>query len=289
MPAPRFLLVLSARAGRRTRGLAREAARALGAGVEVAIAEGVDEVRARLCAADPAQVPVAFGGDGTANLLARALRAGPGASRPMGVLPAGTGNALAHSFGLGRMGPALDALRRGASRAIDVLVTDHPALPLALISFSTGFEGAFLADVARRRARGLPAYASPRLFATLVRSHRGATLTCDGVTMLEAQESFHSAGVYNLPCYFFGRRVVPNADPADGLAHARVQTRARDYWGTLLRPGSGPPAGLRERAMRRARLRTTEPVQADGESAAGGEFEIRVEPAGLRLITAPGA
>jgi len=32
------------------------------------------------------------------------------------------------------------------------MVTDHPALPLALVSFSTGFEDNFVVDVARRDA-----------------------------------------------------------------------------------------------------------------------------------------
>jgi len=288
MPARRFLFLLNARAGRRTRGLAEGAGCALEASVETALVSDVDEARARLRGAEGAVVPVAVGGDGTVNLLARALRAEGMADRPMGVLPAGTGNAFAHSFGIGRMRAALDALRSGAPRAIDVLVTDHPALPLALVSFSTGLEGAFLADVARRRAHGAPGYASPQLFGPLARSYRGATLNCDGVAVLQPGETFYSAGVYNLPCYFFGRRMVPAADPADGLAHARVHPRAADYWRTLLNPGGRPPAGVRERRFRRARLEAPGPVQADGESAAGGVFEIVVERGGLCVITGSG-
>jgi diacylglycerol kinase family enzyme len=284
MPARRFLFLASARAGRRTRGLARDTARALGDSVEIAVVGDVDAVRACVRNADDAVVPVAVGGDGTANLVARALRAEGMAMRPMGVIPAGTGNAFAHSIGAGRMPEALDALRRGVARPIDVMVTDHPVLPLALVSFSAGFEGEFLAGVAARRARGLPGYVSPWLFAMLARSGCGATLICDGEVVLRRDENSHSAGVYNLPCYFFGRRVVPEADPADGMAHARVYLRAVDYWRTLLGSAGRPAAGVRERLFRRARLETAGPVQADGEAAAGGAFEIVVEPGGLCLL-----
>ena len=285
MPARRFLFVVSARAGRRTRGLAEGAARALEACVETALVSGVDEARAHLRDADPALVPVAVGGDGTANLVARALRAEGWATRPLGVLPGGTGNAFAHSLGVGRMPAALAALHSGAPRAIDVLVTDHPALPLALVSFSAGFEGAFLADVARRRAHGRPGFMSPGVLTTLARSCRGTTLVCDGEVVLRSEETFYAAGVYNQPCYFFGRRVVPTADPADGEAEARVYPGASDYWRTLLAPGGRPGAAVRARRFGRARLSTGEPVQADGESAAGGVIGIAVEPGGLRVLT----
>ena len=289
MPARRFLFVVSARAGRRTRGLAREAARALEASVETALVSDVDEARARLRGAEVAVVPVAVGGDGTVNLVARALRAEGMATRPMGVLPAGTGNAFAHSLGAGRMHQALEVLRHGIVRALDVMVTDHPVLPLALVSFSSGFEGNFLADVARRRARGLPAHVSPWLFATLARSYRGAMLSCDGEVVLRPEERFYSAGVYNLPCYFFGRRVVRDADPSDGQADARVYPGGGDYWRTLLAPGGLPGAAVRARRFRRARLESEGPVQADGESAVGGAIEIVVKPEGLCVLASPNA
>ena len=289
MRARRFLFVVNARAGRRTRGLARAAARALADSVEIAVVGDVGEARVCLRGAEVTVVPVAVGGDGTVNLVARALRAEGMAMRPMGVIPAGTGNAFAHSIGAGRMPEALDALRRGVSHALDVMVTDHPALPLALISISTGFEGRLLAEVARRRARGLPGFTSPWLFATLARSGTGGTLTCDGEILLHPEERFYSAGVYNLPCYFFGRRVVEDADPADGLAHARVHMGPATYLQALMRPGERPPDSVRARRFRRARLETEGPVQADGEAAGGGAIEIVVEPAGLCVFAAPRA
>ena len=287
MPARRFLFLASARAGRRTRGLARDTARALGDSVETAVVGDVDAVRACVRNADDAVVPVAVGGDGTANLVARALGAEGMAMRPMGVIPAGTGNAFAHSIGAGRVHDALEVLRHGIVRALDVMVTNHPVLPLALVSFSSGFEGNFLADVARRRARGLPGYASPWLIATLARSYRGTTLACDGEMVLRPEERFYSAGVYNLPCYFFGRRVVRDADPADGQVDARVYPGGGDYWRILLAPGRLPGATVRARRFRRARLESDGPVQADGESVMGGAFDIVVEPCGLCAFTGP--
>jgi diacylglycerol kinase family enzyme len=283
-PARRYLFLMSARASRRTRGRARDAARALGGSVEIAALGGIDEARARLRQADSRVVPVVAGGDGTANLVARALRAEGMATRPMGVLPAGTGNAFAHSLGVGRMTAAVEVLRRGVPRALDVMVTNHPALPLALISISTGFEGRFLAEVAERRARGLPGFASVTLPGMLGGSYRGTTLICDGEAVLGPDQSFHSAGVYNLPCYFFGLRVMRGADPADGLGDARVYPDAASYWRTLLDPDGRLPAAVRGRRFHRARIESDGPVQADGEAGVGGAFEIGMEAGGVCVL-----
>ncbi len=283
-PGRRFVFLVNPRAAR-ARERARGAAHALGDAVAVVFAEGVEEARALLRAAEPAAMPVAVGGDGTANLVARALRAEGMAARAMGVIPAGTGNAFAHSLGVGRMPDALAALRAGEPRGLDVMVTDHPALPLALVSFSAGFEARFLAEVARRRARGAPGFASPRLLAGLARSSHGVALRCDGVDVLRAEDRFFVAGAYNLPCYFFGRRMIPEADPSDGEARARIYPDVSAYlralFGSLDRR---PPAGMQGCNFRQARFSVDGPVQADGEGGEGGTFEIHVEPDGLRVL-----
>ncbi|MGH7466242.1 MAG: acylglycerol kinase family protein, partial [Longimicrobiales bacterium] len=100
--------------------------------------------RSRVCAASSssdvvehlrgrAATAVAVGGDGTVNMVATAL-VREGAHRPMGVLPFGTGNAFAHSLGLGSIRAAVRTLYAGTIQSVDVLRTDHPHVPLALVS-----------------------------------------------------------------------------------------------------------------------------------------------------------
>ena len=72
--------------------------------------------------------------------------------------------------------------------------------------------------------------------------------------VLQPEETYFSAGVYNLPGYFFGR--------------------------------SG--SAVRTRRFRRARLETVGPVRIDGEAVQGGGFESVVEPGGLCGFTGPG-
>ena len=75
---------------------------------------------------------VAAGGDGTVHLVANGLmRAGPSAdTRPaLGVLPLGTGNDFARTLGLDLKAPpleALDGIRRGTPRPMDVIRVSHP-------------------------------------------------------------------------------------------------------------------------------------------------------------------
>lgn len=95
---------------------------------------------------------VAAGGDGTVHLAANGLmQAGPTAdTRPaLGVLPLGTGNDLARTLGLPlKLGPieALDAIRRGTPRTIDIIHITHPACEdqtrYAINVCAGGFSGA---------------------------------------------------------------------------------------------------------------------------------------------------
>lgn len=281
---PAFLLLVNSRAGRRARESAAAARRALGRGVDVAFVTDVDEVRARLRDCGAQVVPVATGGDGTVNLVARALRAEGMTSRPMGVLPAGTGNAFAFSIGTGHLADAIEALRRRTVLEVDVMTTDHPALPLALVSISVGFEGRLLDEVARRRARALPGFLAPRLFTKALRPSRGVSLLCEGRHLLSRDESFYSAGVYNMPCYFYGRVMIGESNPTDGEAHARVYPTAGLYWRSLLLGRAETHPDVRTARLRRARIESDGPVQADGEAVPAGGFEITVERAGLRVL-----
>lgn len=237
------------------------------------------------------EIPVAAGGDGTVNFVARAVRSAGRAARPMAILPLGTGNAVAHALGVGDLRRALKALADGQSVALDGLVTDHPRAPLALSSLSAGFEGAVLSGLSRGRGIGRAAGLVAALPGALAR-RGGIGLEVGGQTLLDPSQRAFCAGLYNLPCYAFGRVVHPGSDGTDGQVEGVVHRTARSWLSAVRRGLDG--AGARDGASRTAqgvtaRLSSRGPIQVDGEATIpAAELEVRVEPAAIRIIAAAG-
>lgn len=270
------------------------AAPALAERAETVMIRSRAETLAAVQAIPPDAVPVAVGGDGTVNLLVGALHEAGMSNRAIAVLPLGTGNAFAHPLELGTVRAALAALQRGEARAVDLMVTTHPDAPVATVSISVGFESRLLQVVAAgitwRRWLGVWTHV-PRLAG---RAWRGTTVETDGEPFVSGEEPVCNVGLYNLPCYGFGWRMWPEADPADGAAEAVACLSPWAYWKTLvtgLRTARPRPAGVdpRARRWRVARFDTSGPVQVDGEVIAGGRFEVRVEPGALRVLVPPTA
>jgi diacylglycerol kinase family enzyme len=251
----------------------------------------VDDARRAIDKAPEACV-VAAGGDGTVNLVACALlHGGRGeADRPptLGILPLGTGNALATAFGLVRVRDAVRALTGDTFATLDVMRTSLPAAPVALVSISVGFESSFVARYSRHRTRWTRLGAGvTAVMASGARRWR-ARLVADDCVLSDGSATIHNAGLYNTPCYGFGVRPWPDADPRDGKAEAIVVTRAARYWRCLT-------AGLRTAVpcdgidpawtqWQRASFSSDTPFQIDGDLVAGDEMSIRVQPAALRLM-----
>ncbi len=238
----------------------------------------------------PDEVPVAAGGDGTANLLAQALRRT--VERPlMALLPLGTGNALAHALGVATRARALTALLGGHARPLDSMVTTHPAAPLALASLSAGFEGRFIARYTHWRERGR-LLAGAAALAAAGAGREPIRLLADGEELTGGVARVFCAGLYNIPCYAGGRRAWVAADPGDGLGDAVVCPTALGYWRALAAPGRPPargdPAAPRLRRWSSAVLEAPGPIQFDGEIAAGGTLELRLEPGALHVLVPPG-
>ena len=120
----------------------------------------------------------------------------------------------------------------------------------------------------------------------------GIGLEVEGQTLLDPSQRAFCAGLYNLPCYAFGRVVHPDADGTDGKVEAVVHRTARS-WLSALRRGLATP-GPRDGATRSAqgitaRLSSRGPIQVDGEATIpAAELEVRVEPAAIRIIAASG-
>ncbi|MCZ6915363.1 MAG: diacylglycerol kinase family protein [Gemmatimonadetes bacterium] len=254
----------------------------------------VDDVVSHLSsAAGGTIVPVAAGGDGTVNLVVRALFSRRSELRVLGVLPLGTGNLLANFVGARSLDRGLQILERGREQPTDVFHTSHPDMPLALMSISVGVESRFIDCLARLRrpshARGL-ALASMR---SVRGSVAGCELTVDGEPLVTG-DPVYNLGLYNTKCYAFGWVVLPDADPADGEGEAVVHKTARTYWRALFRglriderrTGQLAP---RYRRWRRATITSTQPIQVDGEVVAGASFEVWVERRAVHVMADPGA
>jgi diacylglycerol kinase family enzyme len=240
-----------------------------------------------VAALDEDTVPVAVGGDGTINILARVMRE-LRAGRPMGIMPMGTGNAVAHGMGVGTLGRALDALRFPEVRPMDVFETTHPDIPLALISVSVGAESTLLKEMAQLQTWQRVLGAIKGTVEGVSKNFSETRVTLDGGAMLEPDESFFNVGLYNQRTYAFGREIFPGNDPSDGeglaVAVIKPPVYVKTYLQGLLK--DAPPDGdPRYRPWKHAHIETTLPVQFDGEFAGeGGSFDVTVAPGAIRVI-----
>jgi diacylglycerol kinase (ATP) len=288
-----FLVNPEAREGRATRRLRGILARApaWAASSRLVVVASLAGAERAIRAMSPEEIPIAAGGDGTVNFVARAVRSVGRAGLPMAILPLGTGNAVAHALGVGDLRRALAALAEGHSVALDALVTDHPGAPLALSSLSAGFEGAVLSGLSGGRGVARAAGLLGELPGALLR-RGGIGLEVEGRPLLDPGERAFCAGIYNLPCYAFGRLVLPDADGTDAAAEAVVHRTGRS-WLAALRGGLstrvplGGEGPVRTARAVSARLSSRGPIQVDGEgSIPRGDLEVRVEPAAIRIIAA---
>jgi diacylglycerol kinase family enzyme len=250
-------------------------------------------------------VLAALGGDGTANLALRALlEAKLGERTALGLLPLGTGNNVARSFGLrplaegeAALSHALGALESGPRRAVDVgWAGERPFLGC----FALGMD----ADVLRLRngmhralgvEGGYPLYLAGVAAGLARRAHGGrARLWLDGVR--ETCDLFNLA-VVNTPVYAGPLCFDAASNASDGRLDVHAVASPREYlveypraWLRYLRRRSGAqsrPSALLRRA-RELRVDFERPVaaQADGEElGAAASFRIHVSPRALLLCT----
>jgi diacylglycerol kinase family enzyme len=255
--------------------------------IEIREVRNMEETGDVVAAMDDDTIPVAVGGDGTINVLARVVRE-VRAGRPIGIMPMGTGNAVAHGMGVGTLGRALDALRFPEVRSMDVFDTTHPDIPLALISVSVGGESTLLKEMSQLQTWQRVIGAIKGTVEGVTRDFSETTVTLDGRTMLSPDESFFNAGLYNHRTYAFGREIFPGNDPGDGEGLCVTWIKPPLYFKTYLQglqPDADPDGDPRFRPWKKAHIDTTLPVQFDGEFAGeGGSFEVTVAPGAIRVI-----
>lgn len=283
----RFLLIDNPTAGYGSRRLVAAVLGALAArGCVVDRAPtGVADAKAalsRVIADGQFDAVIAAGGDGTIRLAAAMLR---GTETPLGVVPLGTGNVLAHEVGLPRTPQALaDLLVNGEVRAIEMgTANGEPFLLMAGVGFDGHVIGAL--NSALKSRLGKFAYGLP-VMAALVGPSARLAVEINGV--------IHAADwaiITNARCYG-GAFVLSEQAGLErpGLVAVLIETaNRRELVLTLLalaRGQLGARRNVRMIACTGATIRADRrvPVQIDGDAFATSPVDIQSGGGQVRLI-----
>ncbi|MGM0482753.1 MAG: diacylglycerol/lipid kinase family protein [Patescibacteria group bacterium] len=158
--------------------------------------------------------PVAVGGDGTINEVARATA---GTGSPFGIIPAGSGNGLARHFKIPiKTDLALEVLRRRKTRKVDSgRVNDE----FFLMTTGVGFDSQVTKRMAERKERGLSAYIKIISRTWKEKEDLPVTFKMNGTTHNSKVFIF---SVSNTSQYGNGVYIAPEADDSDGLLNINV-------------------------------------------------------------------
>lgn len=184
---------------------------------------------------------LAFGGDGTARIVAGALA---GSGVPMGLLPAGTGNLLARNLGIpvNRLEGALQVALTGRDRAIDVGRVEFAATPEAtprpeafMVMAGLGFDAEVMAGTGPELKQRLGWVAYVISGTQRLRGRRTpVTIQVDGGPVRERR--IRTVVVGNCGTLQGGIQLLPAAVPDDGwLDVVVVAPRSLLGWLTVTR------------------------------------------------------
>jgi diacylglycerol kinase family enzyme len=266
-------------------------------GREPVIVDDTQEAAGSLLSSLSAAPLVAIlGGDGTIRHAAAILA---GNSIPLAVVPVGTGNVLAASLGIRGLRTAVDAIRNGVPRTIDLGYAewgrDGSATPddsgTFVVAAGTGLDARIMAtahDDWKRRLR-FGAYAGATIREMLRLDPVDLIITADGETL---ERRGHLALVANtgqiIPGRLGPRRPI---DPSDGrldllvLAGRGLPGGLRSAGELLVRTGDLAGDTIR-RTVLEVRITTLppQPVEIDGDLHPRGWLAARVVPAGVSVL-----
>ena len=294
----RALLITNPAAARtdvRALQVVRATLRAGGWAVEVRATARPGDARrfAQEAAAQPFDVVIAYGGDGTAMQVAAGL-AGTGV--PLGIVPGGTGNLLAGNLRL-PYGPAAAAraILQGRPRTLDLGAVDRDDGPHCFaVCGGAGFDARLMADTsgALKRRWKMGAYLL-RALTALPSVHSVAhRVTVDGTPHDRLAAMVLVANCGELVPPFL--RMRADIAPDDGWLDVMVLEAegalgsVLAFW-ELLRGGNGAlPRRLWFGRGRTIRVETVDgaprPVQLDGEVTGVTPFEARLRPGALTVL-----
>ena len=264
----------------------------------------LEATRTALAEAVDASIVVVIGGDGTVREAAAAL---VGRDTPLSVIPAGTGNVLAHAIGIRGVGPGIEALRSGAFRVLDLGHARWEPIGVEPTAEDPGIERYFLVACGmgldarimeaaehewKRRIR-FGAYVGAAFRELLrLRSARfsiwadGEAFEIDGYLALVA-----NAGEL-VPGRIGPRRPI---DPADGrldlIVLGGTDPLAALHGAASLLVRSGELDGrVIRRSIREVRIEAepAQPIEIDGDHQPAGRLEARIVPAAITVVVPPG-
>ncbi|GAA4938755.1 diacylglycerol kinase family protein [Actinoplanes utahensis] len=242
--------------------------------------------------ADGAAAVVAVGGDGTVH---RALQSVAGTSTGFGVVPAGTGNDFASAVGVPRNpleaaeGIAA-ALRDRRDHRFDLARTRdaHGARRWFCAVLAAGFDALVNERANRMRRPTGPRRYDLAILLELARLRaRGYVVCVDGV---EHRFPAEIVAVGNCASYGGGMRILPDADPADGLLDVIFAAPLGRGGLTRLKPRlrHGTHVGDPRVTVLRAREVRIEAAgivaYADGERLGPLPLEVSCVPGAIRLL-----
>lgn len=253
--------------------------------------------QARAAAARGHKRILAFGGDGTFQVLLNALGNHPEVT--LGVIPAGGGNDLASALDIPRDPiQAVALLKTGEPRSIDAVRVRTEAGEQRFYAGGGGLgldaEASFLASTTFRNWKGRFRYiaAALRAFQRFVPLEIKATMYSqdwEGPRLLE--QSVLLLGILNTPSYGGGLRVTPHAKLDDGSLDlvAVADLKVPEVFALL--PALALSGELRTRrvqrfSIQRVRIESSRPARfhGDGEILGMTPLEAEVLPRFIRIL-----
>jgi diacylglycerol kinase (ATP) len=237
---------------------------------------------------------IAVGGDGTVNEVANGL---VHSTTILGIIPAGTGNDVAHNLGVPAEPAAAASLAaNGSARPIDlchVQTGDRAAYFVNVAGF--GFDAEVAWRVNRSPFMRFGGGTLPYVFGVLATLWQyrapGMRLSLDDRAL---DRRVFLAAVGNLPTYGGGMRIVPDATPDDGMLDVCVvaDLSRLEVLRLLPRLYSGGHVGHPAVELFRCRSVSADAdgrvlCQADGEIVGRLPARFSVLPAALRCVTGP--
>ncbi len=256
----------------------------------------LEAAQTALEASDGASLVVAVGGDGTIRQTAGALA---GCPVPLAIVPCGTGNVMAGSLRIRGIGPALEVIRHGEPRTIDLGMarwgspgTTEPAgESIFLVACGMGLDARIMAAAEhewKRRMR-FGAYVGAALKTLPSLRPADFTIDVDGERLeIRGYLTLVANAGELVPGRVGPRRRI---DPSDGRLDlivvggghpvAALQAAAR-----LMREPGDLGGGVIRRAVDRVRIASdpAEPIEIDGDHEPPGWLEAETVPHALRVL-----
>jgi len=240
----------------------------------------------RILEEDEADGPVVvIGGDGT---LQRASRVLANSSRPLAIVPSGTGNVMALRLGI-PMGlrSALRLVKEGVPRRVDLGRSEEEPFLLAV---GGGFDGHLIREAGRelKNVLGKSAYVISAA-RHLPINHHAFVVTVDDA---EHEITAASVMVANFGTQMGNWIFPPEADGQDGMLDvAIIRAQTFEQVVTLAAASFGarprPHGGLTLLRGQKVSVRCEDPIpiQLDGDDQGDRrEINARIEPGGLRVL-----